>query len=211
MAPDACGDCKKIGAGLDQRAGVVQRDAANRNARRLDHFLPPNEQVAFSVCGCRFGLGWKKRAEGDVIGAGFGRLQSQVARGVASDPDNGGWTNDAPGLGVRAIRLADVNAIGVKGCSKIRPIIDQHSDVAVLGGRKDTAGQLADLRIRGWDACRVFKTDLKAGDVAGVHRSVELACKCVDLGDDGRGDQIKSATRGHGARLTLARKAVKRG
>ena len=69
----AAADADEVGAGPAQRLGLLARLDVEGDARHLEDLRPPGDQIAAPRAGLVAVLEMRRRAEGDVVGAGLGR------------------------------------------------------------------------------------------------------------------------------------------
>ena len=138
---------------------------AETTARNRHDLAPPAQQLDIGGALRRLGLGREKRAKGDVIGAGLGRLDGKVTAVVTGDADDGRWPEQPPRLGIAGILLAEMDAVAAGGFGEIGAVVHQKGDVVLLRHRHQRIRGAADRIVGGF-----LQAKLQAGDIAGVER-----------------------------------------
>src|SRR5262249_34894488 len=114
MRPDRADDGEKIGAGFDKGPAILLRDAADRTALDNRRLTPVAQQFGVGVVLGGLGHAWEEGAKGDVVGAGFGGGDRAVPAGAAGHADDAVGAQQAPGLGIGRVFLADMRAVAVE-------------------------------------------------------------------------------------------------
>ena len=173
IVPDTAADGQEIGARIDHLVAIIDRNAADGDARHGHHFLPPRQNICVSRGRDLLGRGWKEGAEGDVIRPGVPGFKSKFARRLAGNADDGVVANLSPGLRIGCVVLPDMNAVASQFCSKIGPVVHDESNIAILCHRAQNFRGPAKIVIG-----NPFKPELNAGDIPAIQRRRQCFGEC---------------------------------
>ena len=148
-----------------------------------------------------FCLGGVKRAKGDIVGPLLSGDHGQMAAVMAGHTQYGALLHQRSGIGDRAVILSDMGAIRAKLGHQIGAVIEQDGDTGLLRHGDDAISQREQLRIGRGCAGPVLQPDLEAGDITACEGLGELGGEGVQIGDDGRRDEIEAADMIHGEDL----------
>ena len=136
MVPHGGDDGEEIGAGRAPAAAILRRDAADGDRWHRHHLAPPAHDLGVGLeLAAALGRARIEAAEGDIIGAGLGRLDGEIAAAVAGDADDAVRTQKAPRLGIGRVFLADMDAVAAGREREVGPVVHDEGDVARLRDR----------------------------------------------------------------------------
>ena len=201
MSPDRGDDSDEVGPGPHQRGAVLRRDAADGDAGDFHDLAPPLQDFRSRLVEPRLGVGGVEGAEGDVVGTLFACHHGEMPAVVAGDADDGVLADDAAGLGVGGVLLADMDAVAAGFGGDVGAVVDEEGDAALLGdGPQAVAGPADEVGLRRLvGVARRLQPHLHAGDVAGVEGFGQLRREDVEV-QLGRGDEVEAAGGGIGHR-----------
>ena len=173
IVPDTAADGQEIGARIDHIVAIVDCDAADGDARHGHHFLPPRQNIRVGRGRDPLGRRWEEGAEGDVIRPGVSGFESQFARRLAGNADDGVVANLSPGIRIGCVVLPDMNAVASQLCGKIGPVVHDESNIAILRHRAQNFCGPAKIVVG-----NPFKPELNAGDIPAIQRRRQCFGEC---------------------------------
>ena len=136
------------------------------HARHGHDLAPPAQDLGIGAALPRvLGRAREEAAEGDVVGAGLGGLDREMAAVIAGDADDAVGAEEPARLGIGRVLLADMDAVAAGGEREVGPVVHDEGDVARLRDRPQHVGGAADRVV-----VDILEAKLHAGDVAGIER-----------------------------------------
>jgi hypothetical protein len=190
MRPNASYHRQKIGAGLDQRATILRRNATDRTARDHRGFGPVAQQFGGGAVFRRELRGTREeRTEGDIVGPSLGRGERAMTAIAARHANNAVRPKQAARLFIGSVLFADMHPVAIQLGGEVGTVIHDERDIARLGDRLQDAGG-APYRV----VANLLQAQLQAGNIAARERLVEFLRELVGV-EGGRRDQVKPGRR----------------
>src|SRR5260221_4731056 len=176
IRPDRADDGEEVGAGLDQRAAIFLGDPADRDTGHDSHVGPVAQHIRVGAMLRRLGAAGEKRAESDVIRAGFGRGDRAMAAVAAGHANNPVGAEKTPRLRIGGVLLADMHAVAIELGGEVRAVVHDEGDAEILCDRLQDARRAPDRVV-----VDILEAQLQAGDIAAGKRLFELPGKTVGV------------------------------
>ncbi len=185
---------------MNQGRGIVDRNAANGDARDFKQLRPPFDQSGIGTRARCLGGRVEEGPEGNIVCPLLARLHRQMAAVMAGDADDARRTDRLSRQGIRRVFLADMHPVAAQIDRQLRVVIQNDCHTVAVRALHQRRGERQQFLAR-----MLLQADLQRADRSCRQCRVERALEAVV--NARRGQDVKF---GHGANEAENRHAGKR-